>query len=85
MNIEINPKLAPLFTKLAQGQGMTDEMYAVHVLEKYAFGQLRNQTAESIRDLDIDDLSQIKTNIDVAIESKKPPVVVDEPADEKIK
>lgn len=72
MEINLNPTLTPLFTKLAQGQGMTDEAYAVHVLEKYAVGQMRKETAELLPTLTVAELSKVREDIDIVVESKKP-------------
>jgi len=63
MNININPKLKELFTSLAQGQGMSDTDYAVHVLEKYAVGQMRKETADLLPTLTVAELIKVKEDI----------------------
>jgi len=73
MIIEINPKLAPLFTQLAKGQGMTDEAYATHVIEKYIGGQQRTQTEELLKLLNVEEVADLKISVEAVIEAKQQP------------
>ena len=70
MIIEINPKLTALLTNLAQGQGMADEAYVAHVIEKYLVGQERQATISLITTLDIDELKQTKTEMIAKLEAR---------------
>jgi len=73
MNIEINPKLVPFLRQLAEGQGMTEEQYTVHVVEKYLAGQERSYTETLLRSLSSDEVTDIRSNLEVIIEAKKKP------------
>lgn len=71
MEINIKPELEAIILEAATGQRMTLEAYAQHVLEKYAVSQIRTKTVELLPSLSVDELLQVKVNMDAVVEAKK--------------
>lgn len=73
MQIEINPNLINLLNTTAAGQGLTPERFVEHHIEKHLVANLRNQTADKLKELTVDEVADIKISVEAVIEAKRPP------------
>lgn len=72
MQIEINPNLINLLNTTASGQGLTPEQFITHHIEKHLVANLRNQTAEKLKELTVDEVADVKVSVEAVIEAKRP-------------
>lgn len=73
MQIEINPNLVDLLNTTAAGQGLTPERFVEHHIEKHLVANLRIQTAEKLKELSVNEVAEIKVNVEAVIEAKRQP------------
>ena len=58
MNITINTNLAETLTRLASGQGMTDEQYVTNYMEAYLRSKYKEQVVSKISSSSVDEIRE---------------------------